>query len=526
MLINDAELGRIEVSTIPMPDAAKQLSCTYTSSGKVLVRFRTAEDPGEADFWNFAVLSDDGDGFRTIFSGSIPLHPKANGIREMPFADNKRVLLGDYVLECDPDIDDCERAELVPVRYPWSIEEEPHTSHHWSEIIVSPDNQHIAWTMLRSDIGAANAMGRLVRSADGYDIVEPQLISTISTLEQDDDRPGYLIPQVQRGGEVKQFVRGGTAIGLVGKRNGPLTDSVVQDLASSDVTQITMTPGYDETTILSPDERLGIVMSTRGSKRTDPAIFGLLPRPHAYASQGLIMYLYMYAVAGVRRFRRGNVGPVLIEVERSMHERGYRGVQLHDPEEEWVYLSPMSWHPDGTRAVWPEMVRGSGDREGGAETRIRRVTLHDYQPRTPVPVQPTPEHIPYGIVGDDAESLVWQSLEQNVEGKIAGAHSGYVDLRRGATVECRYVDYSDDGLTFLNGFERMTRSFTDDSVFEADLVMTGEQEGEMRLRATFSQTTFSLSPRLLFDTAEDGRPKSHGYSAYGAMTLDIGDMAE
>jgi hypothetical protein len=43
------------------------------------------------------------------------------------------------------------------------------------------------------------------------------------------------------------------------------------------------------------------------------------------------MFLYMYAVAGVRQFRAGNIGPVLIDIERSRHEEGYQGVLLHDP---------------------------------------------------------------------------------------------------------------------------------------------------------------------------------------------------
>jgi hypothetical protein len=51
-------------------------------------------------------------------------------------------------------------------------------------------------------------------------------------------------------------------------------------LKTGEVTQITKTPGYDETTIFSPNEQLGVVMSTRGSPHTNPAIFGLLPRPY------------------------------------------------------------------------------------------------------------------------------------------------------------------------------------------------------------------------------------------------------
>jgi hypothetical protein len=95
---------------------------------------------------------------------------------------------------------------------------------------------------------------------------------------------------------VRQFVRGGTAISLVGTKDGNLVDSVVQDLEPNATTQITFTPGYDETTIFSPDERLGLTMTLRFSPRTDPAVFGWLPRRHGVlVTHSIIGLLAMYA---------------------------------------------------------------------------------------------------------------------------------------------------------------------------------------------------------------------------------------
>ena len=34
-----------------------------------------------------------------------------------------------------------------------------------------------------------------------------------------------------------------------------------------------------------------------------------------YATQGMILPVYKYSVSGVRSFRKGNIGPVLIEIE-------------------------------------------------------------------------------------------------------------------------------------------------------------------------------------------------------------------
>lgn len=534
MIIHDENgLGRVEVTDIPMPDFAKVSSATYTYSGKVLVFYRTDSDPDDGDYYNIAVVNDDGTGFQNIFKGFLRQHEKANGIRHMPFQDNKRVLLGDYVIECYPDIDSCESVKLVPVEYPPELVNDPLTMKHWSEIIIAPDNEHICWTILRTDCGAANAIGLLKRKANCYVIEKPQIISSLQSFKEDEEKEGYIIPQKTRGGEVKQFVRGGTAISLVGSKNSGITDSVVQDLKSDEVTQITKTPGYDETTIFSPDERLGIVMSTRGSE-TNPAIFGLMPRPYCMlAMGGMIMLLYMYAVDGVRKFRKGNIGPVLIDIERSMKEEGYQGILLNDPEGKWVYLSPMSWHPDGRKAMWPEMVRGSGSKgEKGRQIRIRKVELLDYQPQEPVPFERTPDDISYGI---KPGPKFLPEPAGKIDGKISGKHSGYINYIGHGNIETQgimgsneveYVNFSDDGKSFYNGFERSVYTIMGESRYEADLEMTGEQRGRMKFRAAFSSMDGGMPIRLLFEKAEDGRPKSFGYAEYNGVRLNIEDLLE
>lgn len=540
MIIHDTNgLGKVEVSTVQLPEFAKSPSATYTFSGSVLVFYQQDDDPLDKDYYHIAVANDESCEFREIFSGVISQRKKANGIRHMPFADNKRVLLGDYVLECDPDIDNCQQAVLVPVKYPWLLPLDPRVYKHWSEIIIAPDNKHICWTMLRTDTGTANCLGVLKRKSDHYSIEETQVISSQKNFKRDKANQGYIFPQVIRGGEVKQFVRGGSAISLVGGKDGYLADSVVQDLLSEDITQITHTPGYDETTIFSPDEKLGIVMSPRGSKRTNLEIIGLLPRPHGWlATTIMTMYAYMYSVAGVRSFRKGNIGPVLIDIERSMHEPGYQGLQFHDPEENWVYVSPMSWHPDGKRAIWMETLRGSGKIGEGAvgnrekaQLRIQKVTLHDYQPKETVPTQMTPNEISYGVKGFRGAMSLWLAKREIKAGKIAGKHSGYVEYQRkgqslGGTNELKYVSYSDDGKTFFDGIEKVSTSFRKGCRYEANVQMTGVRLGDMKLRLAFSPMSFTKLPKLLFELTDDGHPQSYGYVCYNGVQMNVEDLSE
>ncbi|ULT54856.1 hypothetical protein L1999_17095 [Neobacillus drentensis] len=264
-------------------------------------------------------------------------------------------------------------------------------------------------------------------------------------------------------------------------------------------------------------------MSTRYSNKTNPSIFGLMPRPYGiYTSMGMAWFLYTYAVTGVRRFRDGNIGPVLIDINRSMYEEGYQGIQL-TTDENWVYLSPMSWHPDGKRVMWPEMLRGSD----GSQIRLQSAKLLDYLPEPPVPFVTTTDNIPYGI--KDLTAL--DSVNPNVEGKIAGKQSGYIYLIRNVSgysgkTEAQYVNFSDDGENFYNGYEKTVYDATTGGRYETNLQLTGSKQGEMNFRATFSALGGPMPAKLLFDGDIDGKPKSYGYVTYNGITLNIADMSE
>ena len=110
MKINDKKgLGNIEVKTLKLPEFVKKPFATYLFTGQSLIFFQKEGDPKSEDFIRMATLNDDGSDFKEIFSGVIKRVGTSNGIRHMPFTDNKRVLLGDYILECEPSIKDCKK---------------------------------------------------------------------------------------------------------------------------------------------------------------------------------------------------------------------------------------------------------------------------------------------------------------------------------------------------------------------------------------------------------------------------------
>jgi len=511
-----APFGRVQIRTMAFDPTVVLRSATYTHSGRVLVSYAHSAQQNEREL-DLAVMDDDGRNMHPLWSGTLPERPKDNGIRFMMFPDNRRVFLGDFILECAPSIDACAHSALLPVDYPAEVDHGDHIANRWSEMVVAPDNRHVSWDTLLANYAVLVFTGTLQRGADRYRIVEPRIVSSVAPFRPDPRHPDGVLPEPIRGGEVKQFVEGGLALSLAGAVRRDLPASVVQHLASGRVEAITDTPGYTETTIFSPDDRLGMTMSTRFSP-ADPAILGLMPRPYpASLNMGLSMFAYTYAVTGVRRERPGNIGPVLIDIRRSRTQNGYLGYNLNSSPD-WVFNSPMSWHPDGRRAMWIE-----GRRPNGA-LRVQIVDLPDYRPARPVPTRPTPDTMP--LASSDM-SLVRQfaANSRNISVRVYGRVSGIVTYRRsGGRTEKVYSNFSDDGRAVYNGSETVVAEPRGRSTYDADVRLTGPMPGIMALRVTFGPLGGSMPARIIFEPDESGQPATRGYVQYGGQRLEASSL--
>lgn len=513
-----AAIGRHEIYTLPLPSGLTPSSATYTPSGRVLVASTKPGQHGDRDV-TLVVMDDDGGAARTIFSQTAPARPKDNGLRYMIFPDNKRIFLGDFVLECARSLDDCGASSLLPVTYPAEVSDGDHIAHRWSEMIVAPDNRHIAWTTLLANFSALVFTGELQKQGASYVIANPRIVSTLDPFVKDPDHPDGVIPQAFRGGEVKQFVHGGGGISLAGGRERDIADSVVQHLASGEMETITNTAGYDETTIFSPDERLGIVMTTRFSPGTDLAILGAMPRPYADSlNMGLNMIAYTYGVTGVRASRPGNIGPALIDIAASKTQDGYMGINLNT-QDEWVFRSPMSWRPSGDKALWIEARRGGGPR------RVQIVRLPDYKPGPQVAAQTTPSDMPYAV-SDMSMVKTYAATSKDVDVKVYGRRSGYITYRRspGGVIEKTYVDFSDAPGMVYSGCETMQANPRGRSVYVADLTLSGSKPGVMKLKMTFGPITGERPAELILTPDESGEPASRGHTEFGGRRHSVADL--
>ena len=505
----NAGIGNVEIRTLPVPDGVTVRRASYSASGNVILNYQKKQDGQTVR--GVAVMHDDGTGFRSIYVGNDSVS------RLLPYADNRRILTGDGVIECPEgtDLDTCgeNAAQYYRIVFPEEFTSDSRVSDIWSEVIVAPDGEHFAFTMLRSDCGAAVALGTLEKVGSVYRVQNAKLVSRMNVYRQDEANPGYLLRESIIGGEVKQFVHGGAAIALVGADQNGDAQSVTMDVATGEYTMITKTLGYDETTIFSPNEVYGMVMTTRFSDSTRMDALGLLPRPIGDPLNNITSTIYLYAVTGVRSEREGNIGPALIRIDRSMEDSDYLGLDLSDPDGNWVFHSPLSWNDTSTKAMWTEKQRS------GNGYRVQIATLLDAQPSEPVPTVQTPTPGNYA----DTDSAV-----QDISGKIAGKVSGYAEFTRKTgflnkkTVTVVYHDYSDDGVTFYNGVESSSGSVLSRTVYTADLAVTdasgkelGSMDAELHFSAAYrlaSAFTGSTSPQL--DTAS-----SHITATWNGATL-------
>ena len=499
---------KTHLSNIPLPEDIIIDDGHYMFDGNIFICYKRST----TNFTYFGVISDDGKNFKELYGEEFIVSPLANGIRLIPFRDGKRIYLGDFVFECNDttkNISSCEKGVLIPVNYPEEVVNNNYTYKTWSEMVVAPDNIHVAWTSLNMACGAVDFLGKFKRTENSYEIEESKIISTINFVEPDPTDESILITKIPRGGEIKQFIEGGNALTLVGTQPDEFVKSVYQSLKTEEVYTYSHEPGYDETSILSPDEKLGITMSTRFSPKTNMAIFGLMPRPHcSLVLAKIVESVYTYAVTNVRKTRKGNVGPVLFVKEKSINDPNYHGIDLHDTEEKFVFCSPISWHPSNLKAIWPEVEKGTSNR------RLRKLEISNYTPSAYPKIENTTDNVPYALDMSEMDNIHYdKKTNGTIKGKKSGEiiyyNSGFTQTHQ--TVKITYVNYSDDGKKFYNGEEEFIGDRTSKNVYKSNVVLSGSEKGQNNFTITFNTKSDLI------------KEETEGYATYGGKTIRAKD---
>ena len=488
------------IETVNLPEGITyEGHAIYSKTGHILFLYKMENDTNTS---YIGVMNEDGSNLKKIWGGEWKNYygTKANGIRLMPFDDNKKILTGDYVLECSPNIDDCQQSQLLPVIYPSEVLNLEGIYFVWSEIVVSPD-EHIAWSTLSFIHDNVNFIGKLERNETNYIITNVQIISTLGFIEYEDKEKGILKHDTIRGGEIKQFVNGGEALTLAGSGDMALAKSVFQNLVGFENYPLSLFPGYEETTIISPDGKLGLVMTTRFSPKTSSEILGYMPRPLCvYSLRKINRYVYFYGVQEVRKTRPGNIGPALINIEESRSNSSYMGYDLHT--EGWAFKSPLSWNPNCKKGMFSETLQDGNNNKH----RIRIVKLDNYKPSSIPEAKKTPDNIPYAKPLDSLKEL----STEDINGYFIGKSGGIMTFNSTNSLsQSEYLNYTDDGKTFYNGFEKYEAISQTTGKLTSYVVMSGEQQGEMNLTITMN--------------VQGNIIDKQGYVNYNGKIVDIND---
>lgn len=189
------------------------------------------------------------------------------------FPDEKRLhlstMLGNetYILECTPNIYQCDSHRYVPISmnddrlgYP---DIGARTFH------LAPDGEHVGYTLQRLD-SLLMIIARLEKISDSeYAYVDHKVVNPPSALN-----PWSRDSTLWASGgvlyEIKSFADAGRSILALGQRNGISYDQIKIDLHTGEITTIGGGPDWDEDGAISPDGTLDVVGSWRTMHRLDP----------------------------------------------------------------------------------------------------------------------------------------------------------------------------------------------------------------------------------------------------------------
>lgn len=418
------------------------------------------------------------------------------------FRDGRRILAGANIIECAEDLtsEECtpENIRIYPLR--WDMDgNDTGPGAQMRELRLHPDNVHLGFSQFHiTKHGTFNQysyFGRLKwnpNSTGGespsprYDVVNVSILSNdkekTKVIHEDTGPPRIVLPtDSPTVGELRGFSGSGQELTYIGyPTESSNIDVYAANLQSGKVRRLTAHPEYCDPVDISPDDKWHVVMDTRGTER-QMFLSGLRGIPP------LTDLVNVAAVSSVRNngYRRF-FQPWLLD--HSGDRDGYVGQKLNaegsgvpgsgdinDPE--WNGMADPKWSWDGTRIVYTQVQTMSpacgganplpcypSKEDGGRSERIMVAHLAGREASTPPVVEPVPDEIPWGTKfppgSHPPERPSLPPGEYRLQGKTSGHAAMSLASREGTeiieTVSVVYHDFSDDGLDFLIGSEKVS----------------------------------------------------------------------
>jgi hypothetical protein len=466
------------VTTIALPDSVVEANLVnYLPDGKhLIVEIRIAGKKKD----DIAVMMDNGNDFKCLTCG---LKEDIGGEMPVPLPDGKRIYTPTGILECSPSIVDSKIARILPLVYP---------SIPGSRIVMriasnmSPDGIHVAGTLVTTR-GSLVLVSRLTRLSDEkgerYELTNSKVIAG----DQTDADP--LRPFMHGAGEVKSFLGQGrylTCSSLFESNNFDLSKI---DLATGKVTRLTRHFSYDEGTYPSPDGNWIIFQTHRQTKRMDA--FGLIPRPliAGLPQAGAVAYQRNAEFEGYKVDPRRFYGLCMVDKygdRARLPEDGYTGQNIMVAKDNFTlynHFGNFTWDPTSTHGVFWEQLDPQKQKEGGSQGRLRMIRFTSRKPTKPLMLF-TPEM----KWATDLKDMKWPVSAIPEQGELRGYISGYAEMstlqppagsQEAPRRVIKYFNFSDDGITILNGTESTTfgGTFGRETSWDADIKVSGKREG-------------------------------------------------
>ncbi|KAI0114753.1 hypothetical protein F4814DRAFT_439880 [Daldinia grandis] len=435
------------------------------------------------------------------------------------FRDGKRILAGSNIIDCgkfDLSSDQCtpESTFIYPIRWNTAVDGSGEGG-IIRELRLHPDNIHIGFNSFASTggkLGQYGYVGRLefnpspttgLPTVPRYDLANVNVLVSNGTRNQPLLVEGNRIrvnPEAITVGEFRGFTGSGREATYIGSpRESSNIDVFAVDLISGAVRRLTSHPEYCDPIDISADDEWIAIMDTRGSDRqmfmagmrNIPPITDLVSATAASSTRN----------NGERRFFQ----PYLLD---RYGDRGdYYGQRINgagdgspgsinDPL--WNGRADPRFSLDTTRLVYWESLtvapacggnnplRCPNSTEPGGRTE--RLMMAHFTSRQPVPlahVEPLSDTIPWATPYEPGYvpplPLYVPSGEYIMYGAVAGSAQITIvadaNLTIVESVAVKYDNFSDDGLTFLDGTENVTTrnpTVTLNMVdWYSDLVQTG-----------------------------------------------------
>ncbi|KAH8893636.1 hypothetical protein GQ53DRAFT_859515 [Thozetella sp. PMI_491] len=464
-----------------------------------------------------------GDSWKCITCGVPAQNADAidNSLYDYPqaFRDGSRLLIGHNILDCGGQqltSDDCtpNNTFIYPLRWNVAADGSGPTG-AIRELRLHPDQVHLSFNSFSYSSGSLGQFGYFARLAfdpqptQGIPLVPRyDLVNVTRLYSPDTPHPLstsgsqiLLHPQAIAVGEARGFNGDGTEVTYVGtSTESGNVDVYAAHLTTGVVRRLTSHPEYCDPVAFSPNNKWIAIMDGRGSGRNMflggmrgiPPLVDIVAGvfPSATRNNGLRRFFEPYLLDFYGD--RGNYYGQKINGDNN----GIRGSgSFNDPE--WNGMADPRWSPDSRQLVFwqthtispacgsPNPLPCYNSTEpGGRNYRMYIATFTSRAPTEPAPVQEHSDTIPWGIPyipgdPDPAPPRLAAGI-YTLTGKASGSakvNITWANAPGTGTVSVVYNHYSDDGLSFLNGSERVAATLLQLVNFSFDWYSDIEQFG-------------------------------------------------